>query len=289
MKTGDSVMFKKRVRDYDTGLFKISGWQGRIARLYSSGFGIDENTNDYIVEYDSITLRQMPIEYIRQYLKRKLDLRYTIVSEKYLEVVSPRDTEKELTDTWAALDLRCNFMSILEAKKKEDLERKAANKNKMIRVRLATEEEIIENREFIKRANFNNFKVGSSVRFKPGIREYHFDQFDMGGWQGRILEFMDDKNPDGSEGELHVELDFDSITLKQLPVKFIEMCLERRIDFRGIDTWVYNIEAAKPRDTKEDAIAVRLELDKKYDYSIRLELDGDEPEVLLYMDDADIN
>jgi len=289
MKTGDSVLVKKRVRDYHTGLFNISGWQGCIAGLYSTGFGINESFNDYIVEYDSITLKKMPKEYIRQYLKRKLDFRYTIVSEKYLEVVSPRDTEKELIDTWAELDLKCNFMNILEQKKKEDLAREERNKNKMISVRLATEEEIIENRKFIKRANIHNFKVGSSVRFKPGFSEYHFDLFDIGGWQGRILEIMDHRNPDGREGELHVELDFDSITLKQLPVKFIEKCLENFIDFRGIDTWVYRLEAAQPRDTKEDVIAARLELDKKYDYSIRLELDENEPEILLYKDEFENN
>jgi hypothetical protein len=289
MKIGDSVVFKKRVRDHDTGLFKISGWQGRIARLYSAKIGINERINDYIVEYDSITLKEMPKEYIRQYLKRKLDFRYTKVSEKYLEVVSPRDTEKELIDTWAELDLKCNFMYILEQKKKEDLARKAENKNKMIRIRLATEEEIIENRKFVKRANIHNFTIGSSVRFKPGFREYHFDRFDMGGWEGRIIEIFDSKNPDGSEGEIHVDLDFDSITLRQLPVKFIEMCMEEFIDFRGIDTWVYHLEAAKPRDTKEEVIAARLELDKKYDYSIRLDLDGNEPEVLLYKDDIENN
>jgi hypothetical protein len=289
MKIGDNVMFKKRVRDYNTGLFKISGWQGRISKFYAAGFGINENFNDYIVEYDSITLKEMPKEYIRQYLKRKLDFRYTIVSEKYLEVVSPRDTEKEVIETWAELDLRCNFMNILEQKKKEDLARKTENKYKMIRVRLATEEEIIENRKFVKRANIHNFKIGSSVRFKLGFKEYHFDQFDMGGWEGRIVEIFDGTNPDGSECEIHVDLDFDSITLRQLPVKFMEMCMEKFIDFRGIDTWVYHLEAAKPRDTKEDVIAARLELDKKYDYSIRLELDENEPEVLLYKDDFENN
>jgi hypothetical protein len=288
MKIGDSVVFKKRVRDDATGLFKISGWQGRVSKLYTFE-NEQEEEGDCIVEYDSITLQQMPKEYIRQYLKRKLDFRYNRVGLKHLEKVKPRDTEKDLLNTWADLDIKCNFMKILEEKKKEDLARKANNGNKTIRVRLATEEEIIKNTEIKKRRNIHNFKVGDSVRIKPGVKEYHFEQFDMGGWEGRIWDIDDGHSYSGEPGQISAELDFDSITLRQLPEKFIEKCLEEFIDFRGIDLWVYNVESATPRDTQEDVIAVRLELDKKYDYSIRLDLDEDEPEILLYMDDANSN
>lgn len=289
MKIGDSVVFKKRIRDYATGLFKISGWQGRISKLYTFESEQQENEGDCIVEYDSLTLQQMPKEYIRQYLKRKLDFRYNRVGLKHLEKVKPRDTEKDLLNTWADLDMKCNFIKILEEKKKEDLAREAKNKNKTIQVRLATEEEIAENRKNLLLKCKHSFKVGDSVRIKPGVKEYHFNQFDMGGWEARIFEIDYNQAHKGEPVISTIDLDFDSVTLLQLPEDYILQCLEHFHDFRMTQVFSWDCELSKPRDTKKDVIAIRLALDKKYDYSIRLDLDEDEPEILLYVDDANSN
>ena len=60
LKVGDSVKVKEGISCPDHDSICISGWQGRIIEIEGDMVGIG---------WDSITLKQMPLEYIRVPLK----------------------------------------------------------------------------------------------------------------------------------------------------------------------------------------------------------------------------
>jgi hypothetical protein len=66
LRIGDSVIVKSGVTDPDTGL-DISGWQGRIAAIYT------EATTQVEIHWDSITLKNMPESAIAFCEERGLD------------------------------------------------------------------------------------------------------------------------------------------------------------------------------------------------------------------------
>jgi len=70
-------------------------------------------------------------------------------------------------------------------------------------------------------------EIGESVKVKKGIKDPDLKRFDMTDWQGRVLSF--DKN--NETGELLFLIQWDSITLKQLPDKFVTDSVAKGYDF----------------------------------------------------------
>lgn len=58
-KIGDSVKVRKGIMCPDNESVSIGGWQGRI-------FEIDEDEDIVAIRWDSVTLKQLPIEYIKE-------------------------------------------------------------------------------------------------------------------------------------------------------------------------------------------------------------------------------
>jgi len=98
---------------------------------------------------------------------------------------------------------------------------------------------------------------GDSVRALPGVKDQ--DTFtDLGGWQGRIEEIDEDK-------ETYVYIAWDSITLKQMPLKYIMSALDE--DYEYCLMWLEDneVEPAEPRDRPEDVEEAVSELFEKYE------------------------
>ena len=321
MQVGDSVIFKRRVRDFWTSQFHVAGWQGRIHEIGYTGltFKNGEKQLNYIIAYDSVSLQNMSEEYIKNYLKRGLDFRFFHATIKHFRPAKPRDTIKDMQNEWTILDIKYNYEEILEQKNgnyyndiseedQEDLDdddewdddeddwdededdwdedeehSDGDSFSEISKAQLWIEYEacLIE--------NAHNFKIGDSVKVKQGVMDYQTEKFDMSGWQGRIIDIDELVITPGMPFDQCVEIDFDSITLQQMPEKYIKYSLKRCRDIRCQQFFITEIEAALPRDTKAELIAARLELDKKYDYASILDLDLDEPEQLLYMDKEDFN
>ena len=102
---GDSVKAKEGIMCPDDDSVCISGWQGRIS-------GIDD---DGIVEicWDSITLKQLPHEYIKKSEAEGLGWAEMYLSVDEIEPASPRDSEAQADDMaeemenkfqWAGMD-----------------------------------------------------------------------------------------------------------------------------------------------------------------------------------------
>ncbi len=87
-----------------------------------------------------------------------------------------------------------------------------------------------------------NFKIGNSVKVKPGVKDPDLEA-DISGWQGRISAVQDDGI---------VCIDWDSITLKEMPASVIKKCEQEGWGWDQIYLEVSEIELTKARDTEKD-------------------------------------
>ena len=65
-----------------------------------------------------------------------------------------------------------------------------------------------------------NLKTGKSVKVRKGILCPDDPEFDLSGWQGRIIEVSEDE-----DGEMTIGIAWDSLTLKEMPERYIESVL----------------------------------------------------------------
>lgn len=87
-KVGDSVIVKQGVLDPDLGT-DIGGWQGRIVT-------IERQSNLIGIEWDSITLKNIPSSVIDQCEVENLDWTQMCLSSTDVELTQPRDTEEDV-------------------------------------------------------------------------------------------------------------------------------------------------------------------------------------------------
>ena len=85
---GDSVKVKEGIMCPDDDSVCIGGWQGRI-------FEIEEGDDIVGIRWDSITLKQLPREYIKQSETEGLGWTEMYLSVDELGPASPRDSEAE--------------------------------------------------------------------------------------------------------------------------------------------------------------------------------------------------
>jgi len=100
------------------------------------------------------------------------------------------------------------------------------------------------------------FKIGDSVKVKADVRCPDDDSVCIGGWQGRICAVEKDEDIVGTR--------WDSITLEQLPVDYIQKSEEQGLDWTEMYLSADEIEAASPRDSETTARKVREEMESKF-------------------------
>jgi hypothetical protein len=102
--------------------------------------------------------------------------------------------------------------------------------------------------------------VGDCVRVNPGTKDPDFDA-EIGGWQGRI------SNIDTSRSANLVTLQWDSITLKNMPIAMIEQCEERGLDWAEMVLGADDLETSRPRDAERDVATIKAQLSKKHGWA----------------------
>lgn len=133
-----------------------------------------------------------------------------------------------------------------------------------------------------------NIKMGDSVIVKSSVQDPDFG-ISIGGWQGRISEVLDD-------GKL-VCIDWDSLTLKDIPGSMIESCEEDGMAWSQMRLETAEIELATCRDTEEDVTQTmsQIEAQHKWDHlgeegrqiqQILAHVDPDDEEAILESWDA---
>lgn len=100
-----------------------------------------------------------------------------------------------------------------------------------------------------------NISIGDSVVVKKGIKDPDFDS-NIEGWQGRIHEIQDKI----------ICIEWDSITLKEIPESIIEKCEENGYQWEQMCLDIAEIKLATPRDKIEDSEEVYNKIQEKYDW-----------------------
>ncbi len=103
-----------------------------------------------------------------------------------------------------------------------------------------------------------DFKVGDSVIVKAGVLDPDLGT-DIGGWQGRISEIEPQSNLIG--------IDWDSITLKQIPDSVIDKCEESGWDWTRMSLSSTEVELTQPQDTEEDVAAIIEQIESQHRWS----------------------
>lgn len=93
----------------------------------------------------------------------------------------------------------------------------------------------------------NDMKIDDSVKVKNGILCPDLKDLCIEGWQGRISEITED-----DDGNTIVRIEWDSITLKNIPDYYIDQSDEEDLDYSAMYLSPDEVELTKSRDKKED-------------------------------------
>jgi hypothetical protein len=103
-----------------------------------------------------------------------------------------------------------------------------------------------------------NFKMGDSVVVRPNVTDPDL-HINIGGWQGRISEI--------NEEDHLICIDWDSLTLKQIPGETIDQSEEEGLDWTKMYLHPEEVERTTPRDS-EDEVEEAIEfLENKHSWS----------------------
>ena len=91
-------------------------------------------------------------------------------------------------------------------------------------------------------------KLGDSVVVKQGVKEPDFEEFEIGGWQGRIIKI----DTESDKNNVLITIEWDSFTLKQIPSNYISISERDGYDWQKMVLYDSELEKTKPRDKKRD-------------------------------------
>jgi len=114
-----------------------------------------------------------------------------------------------------------------------------------------------------------NIKIGDSVIVRQGIKEPDLEEFEIGGWQGRVLEIDTDSDKDN----VLITIEWDSLTLLQMPSDYIEQSEIDGFDWTSMVLYDSDLETSVSRDKKENVKKAKEKLSDKY-YWVSLGQEG---------------
>jgi len=108
-----------------------------------------------------------------------------------------------------------------------------------------------------------NLKTGDSVKVKSGIFEPDNEEFEIGGWQGYVIDIDTKSN---AENTLFT-IEWDSITLQKIPNEYIIEAAVEGLSWQTMILYDTDIEKATARDTIKAVKKTQIELEDKYYWS----------------------
>ena len=109
----------------------------------------------------------------------------------------------------------------------------------------------------------SNFKIGDSVVVRQGVKEPDLEEFEMGGWQGRVTEVDTQLNKE----HVLITIEWDSLTLMQMPPNYIVQSEIEGYEWSSMVLYDSDVEKSVPRDKIQDVEKVKDQLTDKYQYS----------------------
>jgi hypothetical protein len=101
------------------------------------------------------------------------------------------------------------------------------------------------------------FEIGDAVRVKEGASHADVPTWDIGGWQGRIVDIH------YSDPAMLV-VEWDSVTLAEMPDASIDAAEEKGLDWERCVLSPDDVEEAAPRDAPEDVERERRRIREKH-------------------------
>lgn len=119
-------------------------------------------------------------------------------------------------------------------------------------------------KKFLKRllrTKLTGLKIGDSVVVKEGVQDPDFGE-EISGWQGRVtkIDVDEDDTP-------IIDIQWDSLTLRQMPGAAIERSEEDGLDWSLMSLYAHEVEPTQPRDIPEDVEKVIEELSAQYTWA----------------------
>jgi hypothetical protein len=105
-----------------------------------------------------------------------------------------------------------------------------------------------------------NLKIGDCVVVREGVKEPDLEEFEIGGWQGRVLEIDTDSDKDN----VLITIEWDSLTLFQIPSNYIEQSEIDGFDWSRMVLYDSDLEKSVSRDKKENVKKAKAKLSDKY-------------------------
>lgn len=105
-----------------------------------------------------------------------------------------------------------------------------------------------------------NLKIGDSAVVREGVKEPDLQEFEIGGWQGRVLEIDTDSDKDN----VLITIEWDSLTLIQMPSDYIEQSEIDSFDWSSMVLYDSDLEKSVSRDRKENVRMVKDKILEKY-------------------------
>lgn len=105
-----------------------------------------------------------------------------------------------------------------------------------------------------------DLKIGNSVVVKKGTIEPTWRDFEIGAYQGRIIEIDSDTNKD----DILVKVEWDSLTLEQLPHVYIEQSAIGKFDWQRSILKATDLNKTNPRDEDEQVKETQKKISYQY-------------------------
>ena len=114
-----------------------------------------------------------------------------------------------------------------------------------------------------------NIKIEDSVIVRQGVKEPDLEEFEIGGWQGRVVKIDTVSDKDN----VLITIEWDSLTLLQMPSNFIEQSEIDGLDWSSMVLYDSELEKSVSRDQKENVKKAKAKLSDKY-YWVSLGQEG---------------
>ncbi len=111
----------------------------------------------------------------------------------------------------------------------------------------------------LKKVHKEPLEVGDSVRVKDGYEDPDNPDWNIAGWQGRLIEIIEVNPP-------MILVEWDSITLKNMPASIIEECEEEGLEWAEYQFFPTDVERATARDTQADVKEIKYKLQAQFSW-----------------------
>ena len=223
---GDSAKVKSGIRHEDNEKVDLSGWQGRVTFVEEIG----DDDFQVSIEWDSLTILSMPLFYIEMIEEEESDWTTLFISTKHLVPAKARDQKEDVAQAIQA-----------------------------VTDQFPTDDDDFEDDFGVD----HNFKIGDSVALKDGMFDPEFSDVHIGGWQGRIFA-IDDYEYNYYDGDIILSIEWDSITIKNMPRAFIENSEKENLEWTQFELGTKKLLPVEPRDTEQDVFGTVYEISKSY-------------------------